>query len=98
MGCTTSWTHFGMTIVGENMFTNVLPLQEMKHLSLTALNNAFGEAVKIISNVRYHTVIMSVPIVCDTCYFAECSIQFDREEAKAVEQHQFCIAEYNEAV
>nr|CAH0110935.1 unnamed protein product [Daphnia galeata] len=50
LGCTTSWTHFGMTIVGENMFTNVLHLQEMKHLSLTALNNAFGEAVKIISN------------------------------------------------
>ncbi|XP_046463773.1 uncharacterized protein LOC124209707 [Daphnia pulex] len=50
LGRTTSWTHFGMAIVGENMFTNVLSLQDMKHISLPGFNKAFDDAIKIINN------------------------------------------------
>lgn len=103
MGRTTSWTHFGMAIVGENMFTNVLSLQDMKHVSLPGFNKAFDDAVKIINNnVQNNAFFMSVhlsyPVVF--CYFTECwvRVEFDREKAKTFEQHLFCIAKYNQTV
>lgn len=50
-----------MAIVGENMFTNVLSLQDMKHLSLPGFNKAFDDTIKIINNnVQNNTYFMSV--------------------------------------
>ncbi|XP_032794529.2 uncharacterized protein LOC116931121 [Daphnia magna] len=49
-GRATSWVNFGMATVGENMCTNVLSLQDMKHISLFAFNKAFDDLSKIICN------------------------------------------------
>ncbi|KAI9560442.1 hypothetical protein GHT06_014460 [Daphnia sinensis] len=49
-GRATSWAHIGIATVGENMYTDVLSLQDIKHMSLFAFNKAFDNLSKIICN------------------------------------------------
>ncbi|XP_057366047.1 uncharacterized protein LOC130686907 [Daphnia carinata] len=50
LGRASSWAHFGISTVGENMYTDVLFLQDMKHMSLFVFNKAFDDLSKIICN------------------------------------------------